>query len=299
MSLVLVGPQSVNDMLQYAREYFSNIEEFDSNKVDTSVTLTPDPPISTPSSALYPFKPDVVGGTLIKIKPVKDIRSLSILFPLPSTRAMYKEDPTDLLSYIIAYKNSTSLFAFLQGEEYITSLSAGTHLLTHSPTYLPTYSLTYLLTHSYSLTHLLTHSPTYLLTYLLTLPGAMTSFQDDFQLYEIAASLTEKGLANYQVVIQYIYSYIDFIKSELKQASKGDADGENPFQRIWSELRSVNYLKYRYPYSLTYLLTHSPTCLLTHSLTYLLTLSLTHLLTHSLTHLLTHSLTYLLTHLLT
>ena len=142
MSLVLVGPQSVNDMLQYAREYFSNIEEFDSNKVDTSVTLTPDPPISTTSSALYPFKPDVVGGTLIKIKPVKDIRSLSIVFPLPSTRAMYREDPTDLLSYIIAYKNSTSLFAFLQGEEYITSLSAG------NPTHPLTHALTYSLTHS-------------------------------------------------------------------------------------------------------------------------------------------------------
>jgi secreted Zn-dependent insulinase-like peptidase len=91
----------------------------------------------------------------------------------------------------------------------------------------------------------------------------MTSFQDDFQLYEIVASLTEKGLANYQVVIQYIYSYIDFIKSELKQASKGNADGENPFQRIWSELRSVNYLKYRYSYSFTYLLPY----LLTYSLT--------------------------------
>ena len=75
----------------------------------------------------------------------------------------------------------------------------------------------------------------------------MTSFQDDFQLYEISASLTEKGLANYQIVIHYIYEYIDFIKRELNQASIGsNADSTNPFQRIWSELRSVNYLKYRY-----------------------------------------------------
>ena len=127
MSLVLVGPQSISDMLQYARGYFSDIEEFDKNKVDGSVTLTPDPPIpaSSPPSPLYPFKHDVVGGTLVKIKPTKDIRSLSILFPLPSTRALYKEDPTDLISHIISYKNSTSLFAFLQEEEYVTSLSAG------------------------------------------------------------------------------------------------------------------------------------------------------------------------------
>lgn len=127
MSLVLVGPQSIRDMLHYAREYFSNIEEFDKNKVDSSVTLTPDPPISASLPPLYPFKQDVVGGTLVKIKPTKDIRSLSIVFPLPSTRALYKEDPTDLISHIISYKNSTSLFAFLQGEEYVTSLSAGTN----------------------------------------------------------------------------------------------------------------------------------------------------------------------------
>ena len=75
----------------------------------------------------------------------------------------------------------------------------------------------------------------------------MTSFQDDFQLYEISASLTEKGLANYQVVIGYIYEYIDFIKRELDLASTASSSStENPFQRIWSELRSVNYLKYRY-----------------------------------------------------
>jgi len=140
MSLVLVGPQSINDMLHYAREYFSNIEEFDQSKVDSNVSLTPDQPISASVPPLYPFKPDVVGGTLIKIKPVKDVRSLSILFPMFSTRDMFKEDPTDLISHIISYRNSTSLFAFLQGEEYITSLSAGilatrsrafTHPFTH------------------------------------------------------------------------------------------------------------------------------------------------------------------------
>ena len=75
----------------------------------------------------------------------------------------------------------------------------------------------------------------------------MTSFQDDFQLYEISASLTEKGLANYQVVTRYIYEYIDFIEHELDVASTASSSTtENPFQRIWSELRSVNYLKYRY-----------------------------------------------------
>ncbi len=223
MSLVLVGPQNISDMLQYAREYFSNIEEFDKNKVDSSVTLTPDPPISTSLPPLYPFKQDVVGGTLVKIKPIKDIRSLSILFPLPSTRALYKEDPTDLISHIISYKNSTSLFAFLQGEEYVTSLSAGND---HTPS-------------------LLTHPFTHVFTCLLS--GAMTSFQDDFQLYEISASLTEKGLANYHVVIRYIYEYIDFIKRELHLASTtSSSNTENLFQRIWSELRAVNYLKYKY-----------------------------------------------------
>ena len=65
-------------------------------------------------------------GKIIRIRPVKEIRDVSLMFALPPTRGLYRSNPLRLISHLINQKSEGSLFSHLQAEGWITSISGYT-----------------------------------------------------------------------------------------------------------------------------------------------------------------------------
>ena len=62
---------------------------------------------------------------LLKVKTVKDQRTLTLVFPLPSVLRHYKSKPLSLLGFLIGHEGKGSLLSLLKEEGLATGLSAG------------------------------------------------------------------------------------------------------------------------------------------------------------------------------
>jgi len=62
---------------------------------------------------------------LLKVKTVKDQRTLTLVFPLPSVLRYYKSKPLRLLGFLIGHEGKGSLLSLLKQEGLATGLSAG------------------------------------------------------------------------------------------------------------------------------------------------------------------------------
>lgn len=130
MAVALVGPQPVEELQRLAEEHFSNIvvvEEPTKATRDLSsaaTTLLEDVQLDrvvTRCSPLFAHG----RGKLIKMRPVKDLRDLTLIWELPPTSDLYREDPCALLGYLLGHKGEGSWFAALQDKKWATSTSAG------------------------------------------------------------------------------------------------------------------------------------------------------------------------------
>jgi insulysin len=75
-----------------------------------------------------PFRPDVQGGQwpiLITTKPVRPVRRLVMMFPLPSVHILSDRSPVSVLSHLLGHEGPNSPFAVLQDAGLLSSLSAG------------------------------------------------------------------------------------------------------------------------------------------------------------------------------
>ncbi len=77
------------------------------------------PPISVPLYREEDLK------LRIQIKPLKEIRRLSVSFNLPNVDDKYKTKPLTYLSHLIGYEGKGSLLSYLKRQGWITALSAG------------------------------------------------------------------------------------------------------------------------------------------------------------------------------
>ena len=137
MVLSLVGPQKLEELKELAITMFSDIqprtdriiketETFDKiNKNAASSQFLDINALHASNSAVYPFQN---GNIIVKVKPVKDIRDVSIMWSLPPTRALYRSNPCRLISHILSHKGSNSTFAALQDKGWASSTSAGTSI---------------------------------------------------------------------------------------------------------------------------------------------------------------------------
>ena len=73
----------------------------------------------------FPFVKEALGG-LVRLRPVKDVRDMAIMFGMPPTRAEYRKNPTDLISFLLSHKGPGSLFSALQSKGWASGVSAGT-----------------------------------------------------------------------------------------------------------------------------------------------------------------------------
>lgn len=109
MTLAIVGKASLDQLEQWARTYFSLI-------VNRHLALAPLP---------ADYLPPVAALRLIRMEPVKDLRQLSLEFPLPATRQFYASKPGELIGFILGYEGEGSLLSQLKAEGLATGVGAG------------------------------------------------------------------------------------------------------------------------------------------------------------------------------
>ncbi len=109
MKLVIVGKETLPELEALARKYFSGIRN--KNLVVESFSHIP----------LF----DDVFPRKVTIKPVKAMRQLRLMFPIPPQRKLYKNKPSEVISHLIGDEGIGSILAKLREKGWATSLSAG------------------------------------------------------------------------------------------------------------------------------------------------------------------------------
>jgi insulysin len=120
MALALVGPQSLPELRSLAQKYFSDII---STPEAIQKSSQRELPVERSDDLIFPF---IKTGMVIKSKPVKELRDVSLVFALPPVRNMYRANPSRLLGHLIGQKGKGSLFSFLQSTGWVTSINGGT-----------------------------------------------------------------------------------------------------------------------------------------------------------------------------
>nr|WP_150912330.1 insulinase family protein [Marinobacter halotolerans] len=109
MTLAVYGPQSLHKLETMVRERFGDIEN---RNLD----------IKTFEEPLY--EP----GTLparVEVDALKDIRTLSLSFPIPSQQKHYRDKPVNYIASLLGHEGPGSLFTQLKQAGLVESLSAG------------------------------------------------------------------------------------------------------------------------------------------------------------------------------
>ncbi len=109
MTLVLEGPQTIEQLKQLATTHFANI----------STTDTPKSTISTPL-----YLPQHLAMQL-NVKPVRDERKLIISFAMPSLDHLYRYKPESILSYLLGHEGKGSILSNLKQKQWVMALTAG------------------------------------------------------------------------------------------------------------------------------------------------------------------------------
>ncbi|GAA6203293.1 insulinase family protein [Thalassotalea sp. SU-HH00458] len=109
MTLVIEGPQSLEQLQQLASEKFSDIS---SNEVSQ---IKPDIPLYLPEHQQI----------CLQVKPVKNERQLILSFALPSIDEFYREKPESLISYLMGHEGPHSILSLLKKNQWALGLTAG------------------------------------------------------------------------------------------------------------------------------------------------------------------------------
>lgn len=109
MSLVVLGKQPVAELQRMVKERFSAIANHN----------TPAPEFEQPLFA------DDQLPLRINTRPIKDLRQVKYLFPVPGTRPFYQSKPVHYLSNLLGHEGKGSLLSYLKQQGWAESLSAG------------------------------------------------------------------------------------------------------------------------------------------------------------------------------
>ncbi|WP_299014941.1 insulinase family protein [uncultured Photobacterium sp.] len=109
MALVLLGPQSLDELEEYAKTYFDHIPNSGIPKPAASV------PLVTANEA----------ATFIRMEPIKEVRKLTLSFTLPSVEQYYRQKPLSYIAHLLGNEGSGSLMSMLKRRGWINTLTAG------------------------------------------------------------------------------------------------------------------------------------------------------------------------------
>ena len=109
MALTVIGRESLDELEDIVRSKFMQI---------------PNHEIAPPLYIQSYLNRDL-NAPLLKVVPVKDVNSVSFIFPIPSTYAEYRSKPLSYIGNLLGHESDGSLLAALKERGWADSLSAG------------------------------------------------------------------------------------------------------------------------------------------------------------------------------
>ena len=109
MALTVVGRESLDELETIVRDRFAQIPNRDV-----------DPPLYIQS-----YLNRDLNSPLLKVVPVKELNSVTFIFPVPSTHTEYRSKPLSYIGHLLGHESSGSLLAGLKERGWADSLSAG------------------------------------------------------------------------------------------------------------------------------------------------------------------------------
>lgn len=139
MTVVVVGPQTLDILQEWCVSRFSAMinrpSPSTSNEMTSAEKLVEEaskhaPPhhFGSPVEEFRsPFRPELQGKwpALVTVKPMRSMRRLVMMFPLPPTQHDPDRSPSSVLSHLLGHEGPSSSFAILQNAGLLSSLSAG------------------------------------------------------------------------------------------------------------------------------------------------------------------------------
>ncbi|WP_249199129.1 insulinase family protein [Photobacterium sp. GJ3] len=109
MGLVLLGPQTLDELQTYAEQFFGDIPDSNQDKADIAV----------------PLVTDRENARFITVEPIKEVRKLTLSFSLPAMEHHYRSKPLSYLAHLLGNEGTGSLMSVLKSEGLINTLAAG------------------------------------------------------------------------------------------------------------------------------------------------------------------------------
>lgn len=146
LTVVIAGPQSLDQLQEWIVSRFESMKSapFPLNPSNPSIAeqLIEDAAKGVPSyhftAPIVPyqsaFHPNVQMSNglswpiLVTNKPIRSMRKLVVMFPVPSVYKVPDQSPVSLLSHLLGHEGPGSSFAVLQNLGWISSLSAGSRV---------------------------------------------------------------------------------------------------------------------------------------------------------------------------
>jgi len=113
MKLAVLGREPLDTLEKWVREIFEAVPNKNVKPIDFS--------------SIPPFNADKLSVEQW-IVPVKDIRSVKLLWPLPPQYQHYYEKPTQYLSHLLGHEGNESIFALIKKKGWANRLEAGTFM---------------------------------------------------------------------------------------------------------------------------------------------------------------------------
>ncbi|CAG0886100.1 unnamed protein product [Darwinula stevensoni] len=109
MTLCVLGKESLEELEERVVELFSGVKNKD---------------IQAPEWLDHPYKEPQLRKVL-EVLPVKDIRELTLTFPIPDYKQFYRSAPEHYLSHLIGHKGPGSILSLLKEKGWVNTLVAG------------------------------------------------------------------------------------------------------------------------------------------------------------------------------
>lgn len=109
MTLVLLGPMSLDELNQYAEQFFGLVD----NRQLAAKSI--DAPLVTEKQM----------AQWITVEPIKEVRKLTLSFSLPCVDHLYPTKPLSYIAHLLGYEGPGSLMMYLKDQGYINTLAAG------------------------------------------------------------------------------------------------------------------------------------------------------------------------------
>ncbi|WP_201264048.1 insulinase family protein [Salinivibrio sp. HTSP] len=109
MTLALTGPQSLDELERFAKQYFSTIANHHYPELAINAPLTT-------KNEQHQW---------VTIEPLKEVRKLTLAFSVPESPEQYRTKPLSYIAHLLGYEGPGSLMSLLKNKGYINTLSAG------------------------------------------------------------------------------------------------------------------------------------------------------------------------------